>query len=94
LIVSLDVLVYFGDLASIFTAAAGRLVSGGVFAFSFETGQDGNYGLRSSGRFAHDPAYIERFYGANFNCISCVSTMVPLEANRPVAGHLVVLQRL
>ena len=94
MIVSLDVLVYFGDLGSFFAAAAGRLVSGGVFAFSFETGQDGNYGLRSSGRFAHDPAYIERLYGANFNCISCVSTMVRLEANRPVAGHLVVLQRL
>ena len=94
MIVSLDVLVYFGDLASIFTAAAGRLVSGGVFAFSFETGQDANYTLLPSGRFAHDLAYIERLHGANFNCISCVSTMVRLEANRPVAGHLVVLQRL
>ena len=94
LIVSLDVLVYFGDLESFFAAAAGRLVSGGVFAFSFETGQDADYGLRSSGRFAHDPAYIERLYGANFNCVSCVSTTLRLEANQPVAGHLVVLQRL
>lgn len=94
LIVSLDVLVYFGDLERFFAAAAGRLVSGGVFAISFETGQDADYTLLPSGRFAHDPAYIERLYGANFNCISCVSTMVRLEANRPVSGRLVVLRRL
>jgi predicted TPR repeat methyltransferase len=94
LIVSLDVLVYFGDLASFFAATALRLISGGVFAFSFETGQDADYTLLPSGRFAHDPAYIEGLYNPHFNCISCVSTTVRLEANRPVAGRLVVLRRL
>ena len=94
LIVSLDVLVYIGDLTTLFTAVAGRMVSGGVFAFSFETGQNADYRLMPSGRFAHDPAYIERLYGENFNCISCVPTMLRLEANQPVAGCIVLLRRL
>ena len=94
LIVSLEVLVYFGDLTSFFAAAALRLISGGVLAFSFETGQGADYTLLPSGRFAHDPAYVEGLYRPHFDCISCVSTNVRLEANRPVAGHLAVLRRL
>lgn len=94
LIVSLDVLMYFGDLAALFAAVADRLAAGGVFAFSFETGQLDDYRLSPSGRFAHDPSYIERLSNSCFTRIDDVSTTLRLEANRPVAGHIVLLRRV
>ncbi len=93
LIAAFDVVVYFGDLAALFEAAASRLDRGGVFAFSFETGQDGDYRLLPSGRFAHAPGYVESMYARHFTAITSVSTMVRLEANRPVAGQLVLVRR-
>ncbi len=93
LIASLDVLVYFGDLTPLFAAAAARLAPGGVFAFSFETGRHEDYTLLPSGRFAHDPAYVERLYSGCFTRIAGVSTTLRLEANRPVAGRIVLLRR-
>jgi predicted TPR repeat methyltransferase len=94
LIVSLDVLPYFGDLTALFAAAAKRLVPCGVFAVSFETGQHDEYTLSPSGRFAHDPNYVERLSKACFTRIADVSTTLRLEANRAVAGHLVLLRRV
>ena len=93
LIASLDVLIYFGDLTALFAAVAERLVYGGLFAFSFETGENEDYKLLASGRFAHDPCYIEKLYRVRFRCLSSISTTLRLEANRPVAGRLVLLQR-
>ena len=93
LIAAFDVVVYFGDLAGLFEAVASRLDGGGIFAFSFETGQDSDYALLASGRFAHDPGYVERTYGKHFTAIASVPTMVRLEANRRVAGQLVLVRR-
>jgi predicted TPR repeat methyltransferase len=94
LIVSLDVLVYFGELTALLAAAARPLSSGGVLAISFETGRQEGYTLLPSGRFAHDPAYVERAYQKHFACISRATTTLRLEANRPVAGQIVLLRRL
>ena len=93
LIAAFDVVVYFGDLVGLFEAVASRLDGGGIFAFSFETGQDSDYALLASGRFAHDPGYVERTYGKHFTAIASVPTMVRLEANRRVAGQLVLVRR-
>ena len=93
LVVSLDVLVYFGDLRALFAAVADRLVAGGLFTFSFEIGQHEPYRLRSSGRFAHTPHYIEQLSRDCFECIDSMDTPLRLEANRPVAGKLVTLRR-
>jgi predicted TPR repeat methyltransferase len=94
LIAAFDVVVYFGDLAGLLAAVASRLDRGGIFAFSFETGQDGDYTLLASGRFAHDAGYVERMCAEHFTAVASVSTMVRLEANRPVAGQLVLVRRL
>lgn len=93
LIVSLDVLIYFGDLSAVFAGAAERLSPGGVFAFSFEIGAGQDYRLSSSGRFAHDPAYVESLWETRFACVASLPTTIRLEANRPVAGRLVLLRR-
>lgn len=93
LIVSLDVFIYFGDLSELLAAAAARLAQGGVLAFSYETGQGADYTLLSSGRFAHDPTYVERLCARHFTPLASLSTTLRLEANHPVAGRLVLMRR-
>ena len=60
LIVAADVVIYFGDVAPVLSGAAGAIRPGGLFAFSTEREDSGSFRLRPSGRFAHDPGYIER----------------------------------
>jgi predicted TPR repeat methyltransferase len=93
LIVSFDVVVYFGDLAPLFEAVASRLEPGGVFAFSYETEAGNDYTLLASGRFAHGARYVERVFREHFTHIASVSTTLRLEANRPVAGQIVLMRR-
>jgi predicted TPR repeat methyltransferase len=50
--------------------------------------------LKSSGRFAHDPAHVEKIYGARFRAVASQSTTLRFEANQPVAGQLLLLRRM
>jgi predicted TPR repeat methyltransferase/Flp pilus assembly protein TadD len=93
LIVALDMLIYLGDLSTLFEGAASRLVPGGVFAFSFETDAGVDYALAPSGRFAHSPAYVEKLWEKDFVPLVSQATTIRIEANRPVDGRLVLLQR-
>jgi predicted TPR repeat methyltransferase len=94
LIAALEVLVYFGDLTELFSAAATRLEPGGVFAFSHETATGDHYKLQHSGRFAHAAAYVDKLYGKDFVLIASVATTLRLEANQPVGGRMVLLRRV
>jgi predicted TPR repeat methyltransferase len=94
LIVALDVLIYFGDLGALFEAVASRLAQGGLFACSFETAICDRPMLKPSGRFAHDPAHVEKIYGARFRAVASQSTTLRFEANQPVAGQLLLLRRM
>jgi predicted TPR repeat methyltransferase len=94
LIVALDVLIYFGDLAALFAAVSDRLPLGGHFAFSFETSmRGGDFSLLTSGRFAHDSDYIRLIAGRHFEMVYAQHTTLRLEANQPVAGDLMVLRK-
>ena len=57
-IIAADVLIYFGDLAHVFFAAARRLAPGGLFAFSVEQTDDADWRIRPSLRYAHHANYI------------------------------------
>ncbi|GLI94480.1 methyltransferase domain-containing protein [Methylocystis echinoides] len=94
LIVALDVLIYFGDLATVFDLVSSRLAPGGIFAFSYEFGSGRDYSFLTTGRFAHDPDYIERLSRGRFDYLADVVTTVRLEANAPLEGRLVLLQRV
>jgi predicted TPR repeat methyltransferase len=59
LIVAADSLVYIGDLAPLFAAAATALTGDGLIAFSVETGEAEGFSLGASMRFAHSRAYVE-----------------------------------
>jgi predicted TPR repeat methyltransferase len=93
LMTAFDVVIYFGDLMPLFAAAASRLEPGGIFAFSYETGEDDDYKLLASGRFAHDARHVEKVYREHFTHVASLSTMVRLEGSRPVAGQIILLRR-
>lgn len=93
LIVALDMVIYLGDLGALIVGVANRLAPGGVFVFSFETGAGRDYALAPNGRFTHDPAYVERLWTGAFDCLVAQEAVIRLEANRPVAGRLVILRR-
>lgn len=54
-----DVLAYLGDLEQTFRLLTGRAQKEAVFCFSTETCVEEGFVLRETGRFAHDPGYIE-----------------------------------
>ena len=58
LIVAADVFIYVGRIDAIFAAARRRLAEGGLFVFSVETLDRGDYALRQSGRYAQSDNYI------------------------------------
>ena len=93
LVFATDVLVYFGDLSALIAGAARSLHSGGLFAFSIETTKRADFILLPSGRFAHSHSYIENVSCADFVTLKSAETTVRLEATRPVAGALFILQR-
>ncbi|MBC7802550.1 MAG: methyltransferase domain-containing protein [Candidatus Parcubacteria bacterium] len=57
-VLAADVFVYLGDLAPAFEAAARALAPGGMFVFSVEALESGDYKLRPNGRYAHSASYL------------------------------------
>ena len=93
LVVAADVVVYIGDLTSLFAAAAKSIRAGGLFAFSTELWSGGQYFLQPSGRFAHSPSYVRAVAERAFSEQDCIETMIRLEANAPAYGNLFVFRR-
>lgn len=58
LLVAADVLVYIGDLAPVFQAAARALVPGGLFAATVERAEADGFALGASRRYAHAESYL------------------------------------
>jgi predicted TPR repeat methyltransferase len=93
LIVAADVLVYFGDLVPVLTAARRALRRGGWFAFSVEKGSEGGFALRNTGRYTHDLDYLRRTAAAAcFPEAGAEEVVLRLQDGDPVPGYLVVLQ--
>jgi len=94
LLVAADVLIYVGDLAPVFEAAAVCLRLGGLLAFSVEAGTGDRYQLQPKTlRFTHSRPYIRRLtaiYGFHEESFTEITARV--EAEKPVPAHLVVLR--
>ncbi|MBC3807647.1 tetratricopeptide repeat protein [Undibacterium seohonense] len=60
LILAADVLVYFGDLGTVFDLVKRRLVQGGFFTFSVELSDTADIHLHSTQRYQHSRAYIDK----------------------------------
>ena len=95
LIVSADTLVYFGDLAPLFTAAAAALRPNGWLAFTVEEIPDAEtstgFNLALSGRYRHSVAYLRQTLAEAGLTLATLDQVSPrLERDQPVAGLLVV----
>ncbi|MBD8553568.1 methyltransferase domain-containing protein [Rhizobium sp. CFBP 8762] len=96
LIVAADVMIYIGDLTSIFEIAAALAAPGALFAFSVEdapVGKNGEEGfhLAQSLRYAHTAAYIKSQCDRHgFEILTILRTEIRMDAGLPVPGSLVL----
>jgi predicted TPR repeat methyltransferase len=103
LVLASDVLCYFGALDELFALVHARLSAGGRFVFSIELQQpdsrdvahgNGEWVLGRQGRYAHAEHYVISQAGAaGFVVLRATPEALRNEADAPVAGLLVVLER-
>lgn len=90
LVSAADVLMYLGNLDSVFVIALRLLGSKGLFAFSVEDADaQGDFVLRPSLRYAHSQTYIEglcKRFGLDILAIS--KTIIRNDGGKPVSGIL------
>jgi len=93
LIVSTDVFVYMGDLAEVFAGVRRALRSDGLFCFSVEAAQEGDFVLRPTLRYAHSIAYLTKLAGQNSLVVATTEPhAVRREAQGSIAGYNIVMQ--
>jgi predicted TPR repeat methyltransferase len=91
--IAADVLIYFGDLATVFAAVRRTLRGRGWFVFSIEAADEAPYLLRPTRRYAHARGYVETLAAAQgFDVKRIDAVVLRTEGRVDVAGHLVVLQ--
>jgi predicted TPR repeat methyltransferase len=105
LIIAADVLCYFGALEDLFSAAHAAMTPGGWLVGSVEellpdhdgmipVNANGAWALQRQGRYAHNPTYIRAVAAdAGFRLLRLDRETVRWEANAPVPGLLLVLER-
>jgi predicted TPR repeat methyltransferase/cytochrome c-type biogenesis protein CcmH/NrfG len=93
-LVAADVLVYLGDLAPTYEAAAKALRPGGVFVFTVEAGDGERYRMgRRSRRYQHAESYLRHLAGIyGFTISSLTRDTLRTDAGQPVAGFIAVLR--
>jgi len=88
-----DVFSYVGALDDVFAAAAQALRPGGLFAFTIESLETGDYILRRTRRYAQSIAYVRRLaQGCRFTEVSARPVVLRKDQGQPVEGMVVVLR--
>ena len=94
LILAADTLVYLGDLAHVFASVHARLCPDGFFLFTVEKAHGEGFELGPKRRWRHSEAYLRRLAEASgFAVAGFVAAEPRREANQPVEGFAVALQR-
>ncbi|MCZ6862206.1 MAG: tetratricopeptide repeat protein [Alphaproteobacteria bacterium] len=92
LIVSADTFIYIGKLDGIFAATRRALTDGGLFVFSVEHLEDGDFRLLTSGRYSQSDAYIEKLAAESGFAVVCHDPVtVRIEKKSPIPGRIFVL---
>ena len=92
LLLAADVLVYVGDLATVFRGAKRRLRPGGWFLFTAETNSGNGFALGPKRRYRHSAGYIrETATKAQLDCMGLIDCSPRKDAGEPVAGLAVAL---
>ncbi len=94
LILAADTLVYLGDLAPLFAAAAQCLRPGGLFLFTVEKADREGFELGPKRRWRHSQAYLDRAAAqAGLEVTGFLACTPRHEAHVPVDGYAVALSR-
>jgi predicted TPR repeat methyltransferase len=95
LFIAADVLVYLGDPKSFFAALAARATADAVAVCSIESAQQtGSYLLRPSGRYAHNPRYLEQCAAdAGFTVLRHQAHQIRKENGQWLDGDLYLLRK-
>ena len=93
LVITTDVFIYIGDLAAVFAGVRRALKSGGLFAFSVEEGESGDFVLRKTKRYAHTGAYLRRLAGEHgFSVESLEPKFIRKDEDGDIGGLVAVLR--
>lgn len=93
LIIAADVLVYMGELNTLFSLIKKTLLPNALFCFSTEVGNQPDYVLQSTGRYAHSTGYIQQLAKSNdLTILFNEKTELRLQDNMPIMGDLWVLK--
>ena len=87
LILAADVLVYIGELEPLFAAVRRALDPDGMFCFSVELADSGDFTLLPSLRYAHSERYVRELAAQHgFAVARMLQAPLRLEAKEPIAG--------
>ncbi len=93
LILSADTFIYIGKLDGIFSAIRRALTDDGLFVFSVEYLEDGDFKLLPSSRYSQSEAYIEKLAeGSGFSVACKTPVVIRIENDVPISGRLFVLR--
>ncbi|MBX4895956.1 class I SAM-dependent DNA methyltransferase [Rhizobium bangladeshense] len=95
LVTAADVLMYLGNLESVFSTVGELAAAGADFAFSVEDAGDGEaFHLAPSLRYAHSEAYVTQLLSCHgFEILKIVKTVIRKDGGKPVSGILFLTRK-
>jgi predicted TPR repeat methyltransferase len=88
LLIALDVLIYVGDVKSIFQAVRKRCKINSLFVFSVEIQDKNGYSLLKSSRYAHSDEYIMGQTNGLFDLVNCQNVRLRKEGSNWINGKV------
>jgi len=92
LFISLDVLIYIGDVKSIFNEVRNCCNKNAFFIFSVETQEEDGYSLLKSARYAHSENYILNITSDGFKVVESQDVRLRKEGSSWIDGKIFILQ--
>ena len=88
LFVALDVLIYIGDVRSIFQAVRKCCLHDSLFIFSVEIQDENGYSLLKSSRYAHSDEYIMKQSNGLFDLVNSQNVRLRKEGENWIEGKV------
>jgi predicted TPR repeat methyltransferase len=92
LFVALDVLVYVGDVESIFKAVRTYCYRESLFVFSIEVQEEDGYSLLKNSRYAHSDSYITNQAAGSFVLVDSQNLRLRKEGNNWINGKIYIFK--
>ena len=92
LFIALDVLIYIGDVKSIFNAVRNCCNKNSFFIFSVETQEEDGYSLLKTARYSHSESYILKTASDGFKLIDSQEVNLRKEKEGWINGKIFILQ--